>query len=298
MTSVITEPIESESTPFEELPRLVQAWQFTRRHPTLILGIAMVGVFIAVAAAAPWISDKDPIGLDVFNRLKPPSGEFWFGADMYGRDVFTRVIYGTRVSLLVGAVVAAFGVSIGLLVGLSSGYVRSVDAWLMRIMDGLMAIPGLLLAIGLISVLPASVENVIIALTVPQVPRVARLVRGIVLVAREITYVESAIASGAGTARVVFKHIMPNTIAPLIVQATFICADAMLAEAALSFLGAGTPSEVPSWGNIMAEGRAYLASANWIILFPGLSLATMVLAINLVGDGLRDLLDPRFAREI
>ena len=298
MAFVFTDATETETPSYAELPRHRQAWHFVRRHPTMIVGLVTTTFFVVVALAAPWISGKDPLDISVFDRLKPPSDAYWFGSDMYGRDVFTRVVYGTRISLIVGLSVALFGVSIGMLVGLVSGYVRRIDAWLMRIMDGLMAIPGLLLAIGLISLLPASVENVVIALTVPQVPRVARLVRGIVVVAREITYVESAVACGARTARVIFKHITPNTIAPLIVQATFICADAMLSEAALSFLGAGTPTEVPSWGNIMAEGRSYLANASWIILFPGLSLAATVLAINLVGDGLRDLLDPRFAREV
>lgn len=299
MSTAAVNEMEFESAEAAALPMHRRIVEFVRRNPNLSLGLLMVAVIIFVAIFAPWIAAKDPAELNVVTgRLKPPSEEYWFGSDRFGRDVFARAIFGGRISLTVGITVAALAVFIGLVVGLMSGYVRQIDAWLMRIMDGLMAIPGLLLAIGFIALLPAGIETVIIALTIPEIPRVARLVRGVVVVTREITYVEAAVAAGAGTARVIFKHIMPNTFAPLIVQATFVCASAMLSEAALSFLGAGTPPEIPSWGTMMADGRSYLSSATWIILFPGLFLAATVLSVNLIGDGLRDLLDPRFAKEV
>lgn len=299
MSTAAVNEMEFESAEAAALPMHRRIVEFVRRNPNLSLGLLMVAVIIFVAIFAPWIAAKDPAELNVVTgRLKPPSEEYWFGSDRFGRDVFARAIFGGRISLTVGITVAALAVFIGLMVGLLSGYVRQIDAWLMRIMDGLMAIPGLLLAIGFIALLPAGIETVIIALTIPEIPRVARLVRGVVVVTREITYVEAAVAAGAGTARVIFKHIMPNTFAPLIVQATFVCASAMLSEAALSFLGAGTPPEIPSWGTMMADGRSYLSSATWIILFPGLFLAATVLSVNLIGDGLRDLLDPRFAKEV
>ncbi len=299
MSTAAVNEMEFESAEAAALPMHRRIVEFVRRNPNLSLGLLMVAVIIFVAIFAPWIAAKDPAELNVVTgRLKPPSEEYWFGSDRFGRDVFARAIFGGRISLTVGITVAALAVFIGLMVGLLSGYVRQIDAWLMRIMDGLMAIPGLLLAIGFIALLPAGIETVIIALTILEIPRVARLVRGVVVVTREITYVEAAVAAGAGTARVIFKHIMPNTFAPLIVQATFVCASAMLSEAALSFLGAGTPPEIPSWGTMMADGRSYLSSATWIILFPGLFLAATVLSVNLIGDGLRDLLDPRFAKEV
>ncbi len=299
MSTAAVNEMEFESAEAAVLPLHRRIVEFVRRNPNLSLGLLMVAIIIFVAIFAPWIAAKDPAELNVVTgRLKPPSEEYWFGSDRFGRDVFARAIFGGRISLTVGITVAALAVFIGLMVGLLSGYVRQIDAWLMRIMDGLMAIPGLLLAIGFIALLPAGIETVIIALTIPEIPRVARLVRGVVVVTREITYVEAAVAAGAGTARVIFKHIMPNTFAPLIVQATFVCASAMLSEAALSFLGAGTPPEIPSWGTMMADGRSYLSSATWIILFPGLFLAATVLSVNLIGDGLRDLLDPRFAKEV
>ena len=207
---------EMEFEAAEALPLHRRAIEFVRRNPNLSLGLLMVSVIIFVAVFAPWIAAKDPAELNVVTgRLKPPSAEYWFGSDRFGRDVFARAIFGGRISLTVGITVALLAVFIGLMVGLLSGYVRQIDAWLMRIMDGLMAIPGLLLAIGLIALLPAGIETVIIALTIPEIPRVARLVRGVVVVTREITYVEAAVAAGAGTARVIFKHIMPNTFAPL-----------------------------------------------------------------------------------
>ena len=223
---------------------------------------------------------------------------YWFGTDFLGREVFARTIYGSRVSMIVGGAVALISVTIGLVIGLVAGYVRWVDAIVMRIMDGVMAIPGVLLAIALISLAGASLTNVIIAISIPEIPRVVRLVRSVVLTIREQPYVEAAISVGSPLYKILFKHILPNTIAPLIVQATYVCASAVVIEAILSFLGAGTPPEIPSWGNIMAEGRIYFQVAPWILFFPGTLLAITVLAVNILGDGLRDSLDPRIARRM
>jgi peptide/nickel transport system permease protein len=231
-------------------------------------------------------------------RLKPPSAEFWFGSDMLGRDVYSRVIYGARVSLIVGLAVALLSILIGLALGLVTGFIRWVDAILMRIMDGLMSIPPVLLAIALMALTRASIENVIVAITLAEVPRVVRLVRSLVLALREEPYVEAAIAAGTSLPRVLVRHILPNTIAPLLVQGTFVCASAMITEAILSFIGAGTPPNIPSWGNIMAEARSLFQIAGYLLLFPGIFLSLTVLAVNMLGDGMRDALDPRLARRM
>ena len=269
-----------------------------RRHPTVTLGGALLAVIAALAVLAPYLHTVDPVGFSPVTRLRPPSERFWFGTDGFGRDVYSRTMYGGRISLLVGFSVAVTASAVGLVVGLVAGYVRSVDAVVMRVMDGLMAIPGILLAIALIAVTKASVQTVVIAITIPEIPRVVRLVRGIVLSLREQPYIEAATAIGTGVPTILVRHLLPNTLAPLIVQATYICAAAVLIEAGLGFLGAGTPPEIPSWGNIMAEGRTSFQIGPWMILFPGVFLATTVLAVNLVGDGLRDLLDPRMARRL
>jgi peptide/nickel transport system permease protein len=251
----------------------------------------------AVALFAPWIAGN-PITFDPIDRLRPPSAEFWFGTDNLGRDVYARTVYGARISLIVGLLVAAVTIVLGLLIGLVSGFFRRLDAILMRIMDGIMAIPGILLAIALVALTRASVEVVIVAIAIPEIPRVVRLVRSVVLSVREQPYVDAAIASGTRAARILFRHILPNTVAPLIVQATYIIASAVITEAALSFLGAGVPPEIPTWGNMIADGRLFLQIAPWPIFFPGLCLAILVLAVNILGDGLRDRLDPRIARRM
>ena len=239
------------------------------------------------------LSQFEPI-----NRLKRPSAEFWFGTDQFGRDVYSRVVYGTRISLIVGFSVAVLATAVGLVLGVLCGYYRSVDAIVMRIMDGMMAIPAILLAIALITLMKASLMIVIVAISIPEIPRVVRLVRSVVLSVRARPYIEAAIASGTRNVRIMVRHILPNTVAPLIVQATYVCASAILTEAGLSFLGAGTPPEIPSWGNVISLGRTFFQIAPWIIFFPGVLLAITVLAINLVGDGLRDTLDPRIARRM
>jgi peptide/nickel transport system permease protein len=251
-----------------------------------------------IAAGAPYWGTIDPVEFNPIERLRAPSTMHWFGTDMLGRDLYSRTIYGGRVSLLVGSCVAILSMSVGLVIGMLSGYHRSVDTIVMRVMDGLMAIPSILLAIALMALVSASVRNVIIALTIPEIPRVVRVVRSVVLSLREQAYIEASRANGASLLRILIRHIMPNTLAPVIVQGTYICASAVIIEAYLSFLGAGTPPEIASWGNIMAEGRAYIQIAFWIILFPGLFLACTVLAINMIGDGLRDTLDPKLARRM
>ena len=282
----------------EEQPRPAPLLRTLRRNPTMVGGACFLLVMLVAALAAPWLGTIDPEELNPIDRLRGPSLAHWFGTDMLGRDLYSRAVYGTRISLTVGLCVAVLSLTIGLAIGLVSGYLRHVDTVVMRIMDGLMAIPAILLAIALMALMNASVQNVIIALTIPEIPRVVRLVRALVLSLREQAFVEASRAIGAGIWRVLLRHVTPNTIAPLIVQGTYICASAVIFEAYLSFLGAGTPPNIPSWGNIMAEGRTYVQIAFWIILFPGLFLAFTVLAINLLGDGLRDTLDPRLARRM
>lgn len=269
-----------------------------RRNPSVAIGAAILGVIVVLTALAPWLATHNPQAIDPMFRLRGFSAEHWLGTDALGRDIWSRAIYGGRVSLVVGLVVALLATVTGLAVGLVSGFNRIADAVLMRVMDGLMAIPAILLAIALMAVARASVTTVIFAITVVEVPRVARLVRSVVLTIREQAYVEAATVVGSRFWRMLWKHVLPNTLAPLTVQATYICAAAILIESLLSFLGAGTPPEVPSWGNIMAEGRVYFQLSPWLILTPGLFLATTVLAVNLMGDGLRDMLDPAIARRM
>ena len=267
------------------------------KNRSILWGGILLAFFALIAILGPFFT-KDPIALNPIMRLKPPSAEVLFGSDYLGRDVFARVIYGARISLVVGIAVAVIAVAIGLFLGLIAGYLRTLDAIIMRVMDGLMAIPAILLAIALISLSGATLTTVVIAIVIPEIPRVVRLVRSVVLTVREEPYVEAAIASGTRLHLVMSRHILPNTIAPLIVQATYICGSAMLTEAILGFLGAGIPPEIPSWGNIMSEGRTYFQISPWIIFYPGVALALTVLAVNIVGDGLRDTLDPRIARKM
>jgi peptide/nickel transport system permease protein len=260
-------------------------------------GGILLGLMVLIAVIGPNFT-LDPTALSPMTRLKPPSAAAFFGSDFLGRDVFSRVISGARISLVVGIAVALIAVSIGLVLGMIAGYIRALDAVIMRVMDGLMAIPAILLAIALISLSGATLSTVVIAIVIPEIPRVVRLVRAVVLTVREEPYVEAAIAAGTRLPLILSRHILPNTIAPLIVQATYICGSAMLTESILGFLGAGIPPEIPSWGNIMSEGRTYFQISPWIIFYPGVALAVTVLAVNVVGDGLRDTLDPRIARKM
>jgi len=267
------------------------------RNKTIVGGVLILVSLVFVALLAPWLAG-DPLQFEPTNRLRRPSDQFWFGTDQFGRDVYSRVIYGTRISLVVGLSVAVLATAVGLVLGVLCGYYRGVDAIVMRIMDGMMAIPAILLAIALITLMKASLLIVVIAISIPEIPRVARLVRSVVLTVRGRPYIDAAIASGTRNVKIMVRHILPNTVAPLIVQATYVCASATLTEAGLSFLGAGTPPEIPSWGNVISLGRTFFQIAPWIIFFPGIFLAVTVLAINLVGDGLRDTLDPRISRRM
>jgi peptide/nickel transport system permease protein len=256
-----------------------------RRHPTVAAGGLLLLAMAAAAILAPWLGTVDPLHGEAVKRLRFPSAQSWFGTDAFGRDVYSRTVFGARVSLEIGLGVALFSTALGLVIGLV-------------IMDGLMSIPPVLLAIALMALTHASIGNVMIAITVAEVPRVTRLVRGVVLTLREQPFVEAAVAAGSGLLRILRRHILPNTLAPVLVQATYICASAMITEAVLSFIGAGTPPEIPSWGNIMAEGRSFFQIRPYLVLFPGVFLSLTVLAVNLVGDGLRDALDPRLARRL
>jgi peptide/nickel transport system permease protein len=267
--------------------------RFVGRQPTFVAGLVVLLLIGASGVLAPVWWTGDPQQMKPVQRLQPPSSGRWFGSDHFGRDVYTRTLYGARVSLMVGASVALLSLALGTTLGLVIGFYRRLDTVMMRVMDGLMAIPAILLALALMAMMRGSVRNVVIALVIPEIPRVIRVVRASVLSLREHTMVEAARALGVGTPRILLRYILPALVAPLIVQATYMCASAILFEAYLSFLGAGTPPHIPSWGNIMAEGKTYVQLAFWIILFPGLFLALTVLAINLVGDGLRDLLNVR-----
>ena len=282
----------------DEAPFVPPRWRWVRKHPTLIVGGLLLVAVAAVSIGAPWIATFDPQDIDPLARMQPPSAEHLFGTDALGRDVFSRAVWGGQVSMIVGASVALLATFFGVLIGLFAGFVRWADGPVMRVMDGLMAIPGILLAIALMAVTRASLTTVIVAITVPEIPRVVRLVRSLALTLREQLYVEAAHAVGTRLPVILLRHVLPNMVAPLIVQSTFVAAAAVLTEAALSFLGVGVPAQTPSWGNMMAEGRNFVAVAFHIILYPGLLLAATVLAINLLGDGLRDALDPRLARQL
>lgn len=258
-----------------------------------MIGGGIVLLVLLVAILAPLLSPYDPLGVDVPSRLVGPSAEHLFGTDNLGRDIFSRVIFGARISLLIGSLVVACAASAGIVLGLLAGYTHRLDRVLMRIMDGLMAFPTTLLAIALMAALGARLSNVIIALAIVFTPRVARVVRSVTLVVRELDYVQAAHALGAPDSRILARHVFPNCLAPVIVQGTFIFAESVLAEAALSFLGVGLPPYVPSWGTIITAGRMFMQTAPWITIFPGVAILIAVLGLNLLGDGLRDLADPR-----
>jgi peptide/nickel transport system permease protein len=282
------------------------------RNPGVIGGGIVMVLVVLIGLMAPWLGTIDPTAINPAARNRVPGAEFSirtdtgerikmvarFGTDSLGRDIYSRVVYGARVSLLVGVVVAVISIAAGLFIGLLAGFFRWLDAVIMRIMDGLMAIPAILLAIAMVSLFRAGVFAVIAAIAVPEIPRVVRLVRSIVLGVREEPYVEAAVTLGTPTAKLIWRHVLPNTIAPLIVQGTFTCASAILVEAILSFLGIGVPPEVPTWGNIMAEGRQVFSLYPHNIIYPGIMLAATILAVNVLGDGLRDTLDPKMAKRV
>src|SRR5580698_1309310 len=283
-----------ETLPKPTIP-ITTPWRgaFLTSTPVITAATVCLALVIASAIAAPWLSPHDPQLLAPALRLKPGSAEFLLGTDGYGRDVLSRILYGGRISLLIGLGAALVSVGVGLVIGLVSGFFKWVDAVMMRVMDGLMAIPAILLAIAVVSLSGASLMTVLVAITLPEIPRVARLVRSVVLSAREEPYVEAAISVGSSLPKIMWRHLMPNTIAPLIVQGTYVCASAILTEAILSFLGAGISPETPTWGNIMAEGRAFFQLQPSLIFWPGLLLSVAILSVNLIGDAARDALDPR-----
>ena len=305
------ELVDAAATAAAAAPRPGLAQQ-AMANPSVLLGGAILLLLLVIAVLAPWLGTIDPSFLDPTYRNKlpletrtivTPAGEerpftHWMGTDTLGRDIYSRVIYGTRVSLIVGGAVAVLSIAAGLLIGLVAGYTRWVDAVVMRVMDGLMAIPGILLALALVALWGAGLVTVILAIMIPEIPRVVRLVRSIVLSVREEPYVEAAVSVGTPVPKILYRHVLPNTIAPLIVQGTYVCASAILVEAILSFLGVGIPTDIPTWGNIMAEGRLLFRVFPHSILFPGIFLALAVLAVNMLGDGLRDTLDPRIAKRI
>ena len=288
----------------------MNTWQQLAKNSAVRFGAIVLGILLFASLFAPWLGTLDPSAMDsshintaagaraafALADGSTPMHTFWFGADSFGRDIYSRVLYGTRVSLLVGAATAVLAIGIGALLGMLAGYFRMVDAILMRFMDGLMAIPSILLAIALVAALGAQVWTVVVAIAIPEIPRVTRLVRSLVLTLREEPFVEAAKALATPTPTILLRHILPNALAPMIVQGTFVAASAVLTEAVLSFLGLGLPSDIPTWGNIMAEGRVQFTQYPGNVLFPAMFLVPTVLEINLLGDGLRDVLDPKFAK--
>ncbi|MSP49927.1 MAG: ABC transporter permease [Alphaproteobacteria bacterium] len=270
-----------------ELGRMLRNRQF-------VFGLLVLVLLSVAAVFAPYLTPHAATDVDVINRLKPPSLRHWFGTDGFGRDVYTRVIFGARTSMIAGLFTMLFTVFVGGAIGITAGYFRGVfDNVVMRLMDAMMAIPAILLAIAFIAILGSGLTNVVIALSVAYVPRLARIVRSVVLTVREQLYVESARAIGAGTPRILIHYVLPQIVPTMLVQGSFIVAYAVIAEAALSFLGIGTPPPAPSWGNILSDGRSYLSLAPWVTVFPGLAIMAIVLSLNLLGDALRDIIDPR-----
>jgi peptide/nickel transport system permease protein len=296
----------------ERVPARLGVARLAARNKSLIVGGVVLAIVVGLGLLAPLLGTIDPAQINPAARNRTPGSEsvirnadgtqsrlpHWMGTDSLGRDIYSRVLYGVRVSLIIGVSVAVISAGVGLVIGLVAGYLRWLDGLVMRIMDGLMAIPAILLAIALVSLASAGLRTVIIAIVIPEVPRVVRLVRSVVLSIREEPYVEAAVALGAPTPALLLRHVLPNAVAPLIVQATFVCASAILVEAILSFLGIGIPPEIPTWGNIMAQGRALFRVFPHNILFPGIFLAVTVLAVNMLGDGLRDSLDPRMRKRL
>jgi peptide/nickel transport system permease protein len=302
--------VEALSVESASVVTQMTAWQRVRRSPSVRIGAVVLLVLVAIALLAPWLGTVDPSLFDPgsrdllpgkFGEITTLEGEqlqhrFLMGSDSFGRDIYSRVIFGTQVSLIVGLFTALVALVFGISFGLCAGFLRWLDGPLMRVMDGLMAIPAILIAIALVAMWKGSLLTVVVAIAVPEIPRVTRLVRSLVLSIREEPYVEAAISLGTPTWLIMLRHILPNCVAPLVVQGTFICASGILTEAILSFLGVGLPPDIPTWGNVMAEGRAQFNEYPHNIFFPGIFLAVTVLAVNILGDGLRDTLDPKMAK--
>jgi peptide/nickel transport system permease protein len=295
MATVTAERRPAEADAGGRSPLALLLRQLFRRRLVLVAA-GLLGAIIAVALLAPWITPYDPQKMDIVNRLKPPGATHWFGSDEFGRDVLARVMLGARLSLLVGFLVVIVATVLGGALGLVAGYVRWLDGALMRLTDALMAFPDILLAIAFMAALGTSLFNVVLALGIVYTPRVARVVRAATLVVRERQFVEAATALGASTGRIILVHVLPNLVSPIIVQATFIFAFAILTEAALSFLGVGVPPTTPTWGNMIAGAQQYFRQADWLILFPGFAIVLTVLSLQMVGDGLRDALDPKLQK--
>lgn len=279
-------------------PSVLRQIRRALRSAPVMVALVLLCAIIFIALFAPYLGTTDPNALNPGGRLQLPGAEYWLGSDAFGRDIYSRMLYGARTSLIAGLGAAVISVGLGLLIGLVAGYFRAADAIIMRVMDGLMAIPGILLAIALVSLSGASLFTVLVAITIPEIPRVVRLVRSVILSVRTEPYVEAAISLGTPVPVILWRHMVPNTVAPLIVQGTYIFASAILTEAILSFLGAGLGTESSSWGNIMSEGRIYFQLRPSLILFPGILLSLTVLSVNLLGDAMRDALDPRMARNL
>jgi peptide/nickel transport system permease protein len=312
MSSTETPSYESLSVESADVSVQESAWGRVRRNWSVRIGGVVLAVLVLISFLAPLLGTVDPGLFDAASRDLLPGaigeimtldGEylkhtFWMGSDSFGRDIYSRVIYGTRVSLIVGVCTAMLALAFGIVFGLLSGYLRWLDGILMRVMDGIMAIPAILIAIALVAMWRGSLLTVVVAIAVPEIPRVTRLVRSLVLSIREEPYVEAAISLGTPTWKIMLGHILPNTVAPLVVQGTYLCASAILVEAILSFLGVGLPPDIPTWGNVMAEGRSQFNQYPHNIFFPGIFLAVTVLAVNILGDGLRDTLDPKMAKRV
>jgi len=284
-----------------ERPAAAERSKFLRRllrRKTVAAGIIVLTIFVLLAALAPWIAPYSPSKLSIVNRLKPPSEMFWFGTDEFGRDVFSRTIYAGRLSLLVGAAVVVLSALIGVTLGLLAGFFPKLDTPIARLIDAMMSFPDILLAIALVAALGPSLTTVIVALSIVYSPRLARIVRASTLVIRELPYVEAAQALGISTFHIMTRHVLRNLLSPILVQGTFLFASAMLAEAGLSFLGLGVSPEIPTWGTMIAAGRQYIGQADWMTYFPGFAIILSVLSLQMVGDGLRDMLDPRLRKDL
>lgn len=275
--------------------------KFVRRllkRKAVAIGLAVLAVLVLLAVLAPWIAPYSPSKLSIVNRLKPPGEIFWFGTDEFGRDVFSRTLYAGRLSLLVGAAVVALSALLGVTLGLLAGFFLRLDTPIARLIDAMMAFPDILLAIALVAALGPSLVTVIVALSIVYSPRLARIVRASTLVIRELPYVEAARAFGISTFHIMTRHVLRNLVSPILVQGTFLFASAMLAEAGLSFLGLGVSPEIPTWGTMISAGRQYIGQADWMTYFPGVAIIACVLSLQMVGDGLRDMLDPRLRKEL